>query len=231
MNSPNEDQKPIDNMELLKQQASDCVSGCACHADGPWGRKGLILGTIVLLVAVTLVARAVIKTNGAPSQPDAATFTSPIVAQTPLVESAPAPLPAEPAQASDTFVAKEIGALAELNTAAAASDAVFVYVPGKNGSSSNPPATAMQSAANRIGSQGYKIGLFTLKAGTRDYDLLAAQMSVPGVLAAFKGRGMSAASGDITETKLIQAFVAASSAGGCGPGGCGPAGCAPAGSK
>jgi hypothetical protein len=124
-------------------------------------------------------------------------------------------------------VGTNIASLSDLNTIAAANDAVFVYVPAKEGTSSNPPATAMQSAASRITSQGYKIGLFTLKAGTRDYDLLTAQMSVPGVLAAFKGRGMSATSGDITETKLIQAFVAASSAGGCGPGGCGPAGCGP----
>jgi hypothetical protein len=215
----------MDDMELLKQQASDCAPGCACHGTGPLGRKRLILGTIVLLVAVALVARAVIKTNAAPSQPDAATFTVPIVAQTPPAETAPAAPPVAAAKATDTFVAKEIGALAELNTVAAANDAVFVYVAGKNGTSSNPPAAAMQSAAKRIGSQGLKIGLFTLKAGTRDYDLLTAQMPVPGVLAAFKGRGMSATSGDITETKLIQAFVAASSAGGCGAGGCGPGGC------
>jgi len=225
MSSSNEDQKPMDDMELLKQQASDCAPGCACHGTGPLGRKRLILGTIVLLVAVALVARAVIKTNAAPSQPDAATFTVPIVAQTPPAETAPAAPPVAAAKATDTFVAKEFGALAELNTVAAANDAVFVYVAGKNGTSSNPPAAAMQSAAKRIGSQGLKIGLFTLKAGTRDYDLLTAQMPVPGVLAAFKGRGMSATSGDITETKLIQAFVAASSAGGCGAGGCGPGGC------
>jgi len=227
MSSSNQDRKETDNMELLKQEASGCAPGCDCHASGPLGRKRLILGTIVLLVAVALVARAVIKTNGAPSQPDAAAFTSPIVAQTPPVESAPATPPAEAAKTPVSFVAKEIGALAELNTLAVANDAVFVYIPGKNGSSSNPPAAAMQSAAKRIGSQGVKIGFFALKAGTRDHDLIAAQMSVPGVVAAFKGRGMVPVSGDITETKLIQGFVAASNAGGCGPAGCGPAGCGP----
>jgi len=220
MSSSNQDRKQTNNMELLKQQASDCAPGCACHAAGPLGRKRLILGTIVLLVAFALVARAVIKTNGAPSQPDAAVFASPTVAQTSPAESVSATAPVEAAKTPDPFVGKEIGALAELNTLAAATEAVFVYVPGKNGASSNPPAAAMQSAAKRIGAQGVKIGFFTLKAGTRDYEMLTAQMSVPGVLVAFKGRGMRAASGDITETKLIQAFVAASSAGGCGPAGC-----------
>lgn len=225
MNEPNEEQKPVDNMELLKQQASDCAPGCGCHSTGPWERKRLIVGTIVLLVAVALVARAVIKTNTAPSQPDAASFTSPIVAQTPPAETGPATPPVATATTADTFVAKEIGAFAELNTLAAASDAVFVYVPGKDGTASNPPATAMKSAVSRIGSQGYKITLFTLKAGTRDYEQIAAQMPVPGVLALVKGKGMSAVSGEVTETKLIQGFVAAANAGGCGPGGCGPAGC------
>jgi len=227
MSSSNEDQKQPDNMESQKQQASDCAPGCGCHSTGSLGRKRMIVGTIVLLVAVALVARAVITTNTAPSQPDAAAFTSPIVAQTPSAETGPATSPVATAETADTFVAKEIGAFAELNTLAAASDAVFVYVPGKNGTSSNPPATAMQSAANRIRSQGAKIGLFTLKAGTRDYEQIAAQMSVPGVLALVKGKGMSAVSGEVTETKLIQGYVAASSAGGCGPGGCGPAGCGP----
>lgn len=229
MSSSNEDQKPVDNMELLRQQASSCGAGCACHSSGSSGRKRLILGTIVLLVAVALVARAVIKTNTAPSQPDAAAFTSPIVAQTPPAESAAAAPTAEAAKTTDTFVAKEIGAFSELNTLAITSDAVFVYVPAKDGASSNPPATAMKSAVSRIASQGHKIALFTLKAGTRDYDQIAAQMSVPGVVAMVKGKGMSAVSGDITEAKLIQGFVAASNCGpsGCGPSGCGPAGCGP----
>jgi hypothetical protein len=84
----------------------------------------------------------------------------------------------------------------------------------------------MRGAARTIESKaGLKCGLFTLKAGSRDYDQIAAQMSVPGVLAMAKGRGMSAVSGDITESKLLQGFVAASSAGGCGPSA--GAGCCP----
>jgi hypothetical protein len=49
-------------------------------------------------------------------------------------------------------------------------------------------------------------------------------MTLPGVLAMVKGKGMSPVSGEITETRLIQGFVAASN---CGPGGCGPGGCCP----
>lgn len=223
MSSSNGNAKPADNMELPKQEASACGAGCNCHAGGTAGRKRLILGTIVLLVAVALVARAVIKTNGTPSQPDTAGFALPTAAP---AENTPAPSAAESEKAPSTPVAKEIETLAELNAQATALDAVFVYVPGKDGASGNPPMAAMKNAADRIGVQGTKIGLFTLKAGTRDHDLITTQMAAPGVLAAVKGRGgMIPITGEITETTLIQGFVAASSAGGCGPGGCGPAGC------
>lgn len=225
MSSSNKDGKKTDNMEMLKQQASDCGAGCDCHTGGPMGRKRMIVGTIVLLVAIALVARAVIKTNGASDRPDAPAFALPTVAQTPAAEGVSATPATEAVKTLALSVTTEIGSLAELNTVAAASDAVFVYIPGKDGASGNPPAAAMQGAAGRIGAQGYKIGLFTLKSGTRDHEMIAAQMAVPGVVAGFKGRGMVPISGDITETKLIQGFVASASAGGCGAGGCGPAGC------
>jgi ADP-heptose:LPS heptosyltransferase len=129
------------------------------------------------------------------------------------------------AQTSEPMVGAKIGALAELNTVAANSDAVFVFLPGKSDASAKTPSAQIQGAARTIESQGYKIALFTLKTDSRDYEQVAAQIPVPGVLALVKGRGMSAVSGEITEPKLIQGFVAASSAGGCGAGGCGPARC------
>jgi hypothetical protein len=83
----------------------------------------------------------------------------------------------------------------------------------------------MKAAARTIEAKGIKCGLFTLKAGSADYDQIAKQMSVPGVLALVKGRGMSAVSGEVTEAKLLQGYVAASSASKCGPGA--GAGCCP----
>ena len=225
MNSPNEDQKPADNMELLKQQASDCGAGCACHG-GPSGRLRWVLGVIVLVAAATLVGRAVVKNHGRSAEPAEPAFMT-LAPATTTDSQAPAS-PDEAADTTGTSVGNRIASLSELNTVAAANDAVFVYVPGKEGASGNPPLATMQSAASRIGSQGYKVALFTLETGSRDHAQLAAQMSLPRVLAMVKGKGMSAVSGEITETKLIQGFVAA---GNCGPGGCGPAGCCPTGSQ
>ena len=225
MNAPNEDPKPVDNMESLKQQASACGPGCDCHDTKSSGQLRWVLGAIVLVIAGTLAARAVVKSRTTPAEPAATGFATLTPATT--VDSQPAAQPADTATPASSVVGREIASLADLNTMAASNDAVFVYVPGKDAASGNPPVTALQNAAKRIASQGTKIGLFTLRVGSRDAQQLAAQMTLPGVLAACKGRGMSTASGDISETKLIQAFLAASSAGGCGPGGCCPGGSCP----
>jgi hypothetical protein len=161
-----------------------------------------------------LVARDIIKSDAAPSQTSGQAFALPIAATN---SSAAAPTTEKSVE--------PIGTLSELNTVTTNLDAVFVFLPGKEGTSANSPSTPMKNAARTIEAQGKKIGLFTLKAGSSDYDQIAGQISLPAVLAMVKGRGMNAISGDITETKLVQGFLAASSAGGCGPSA--GAGCCP----
>jgi hypothetical protein len=214
MNTPNENGKPTDNMELLKEQASACGPGCGCHATGTQSKTRRIIGALVLVAAMAMVARAVVKSNAAPPQTSEQAFALPIAATN---SSSSAPMTEKSVET--------IGSLSELNTMAAKPDAVFVFLPGKEGASANPPSTAMNGAARTIEAQGKKIGLFTLKPGSPDYDQIAKQISVPGVLAMVKGRGTSPISGDITETKLVQGYLAASNAGGCGPSA--GAGCCP----
>jgi hypothetical protein len=214
MNTPNENRKPADNMESLKPQAAACDSGCGCHATGTQSKTRRIIGALVLVAAMAMVARAVVKSNAAPPQTSEQAFALPIAA-TNSSTSAP----------TTEKSVETIGSLSELNTMATNLDAVFVFLPGKEGTSDNPPSTPMKGAARTIEAQGKKIGLFTLKAGSSDYDQIAKQISVPGVLAMVKGRGTSPISGDITETKLVQGYLAASSAAGCGPSA--GAGCCP----
>jgi MYXO-CTERM domain-containing protein len=226
MNSPNEDRKPTDKMELLKQQAAGCGPGCGCNATGTPGKTRWLIGAIVLVAAGVMVARAMIKSDGASSQSSAPAFAALAASPTPAGESGNATNSGAVAPTAETSVGTSIGAFSELDTVATNTDAVFIFLPGKDGTSGNPPSTPMKGAAGTIESKaGLKCGLFTLKPGSRDYNQIAKQMSVPGVLTIVKGRGMSAVSGDITESKLVQGFVAASSAAGCGPSA--GAGCCP----
>lgn len=246
MNTKNEDRNPTDNMEKLKHEASECGPGCGCHAGGSSNRMRWIVGVIIILAAGALVARAMIKNNSAPTAKAAPVFASlPTAGQASAPGAGAVPATSAPSQAegpssrlpgdaatnealaaSDTVTVKEIGALSELNTVAADTGGVFIFLAGKNEPPIKAPLAQMRSAAKMIEAQGQKVGIFTLKTDSRDYAQVAMQVAVPCVIAMIKGRGMVPVAGEITESKLIQGFVAASSAGGgCGPSGCGPSGC------
>jgi hypothetical protein len=175
----------------------------------------------VLAAAGALVARAVVKNNATVAAPESASFAVPTVA----VQSSSNGVTA----AVDTNAVKEISSFSELNTMAKDMDGVFVFLPGKTNAAAKEATAQIRSAAQTIERQMKgKIGIFTLKTDSRDYGQVASQIALPGTLAMVKGRGMAPVSGEITEAKLIQAFVSASNAGGgCGPsaGGCGPSGC------
>ena len=215
MSTNKEESIPPSNMELLKKEAAACGPDCGCHTTASTCRIRQVVGVIVLLAAAGLVARAVVKNGGA----SANTTTPGYAAVTTMAET--------PSLANAATAIKEIAALSELNTVATNTDAVFVFLPGTNAASEKAPTAQIQAAARTIESQGRKIGLFTLKADSPEYKQLATQTPVPAVLAMVKGRGMSAVCGEITETKLVQAFVGASSAGGCCGGGSSSAGCGP----
>ncbi len=227
MGTANEEREKPDNVELPKQEASACCGpGCGCESAGQPGKTRWVIGAVVLVAAGVLVVRAVIKTDRASTQPAAVAFADPVASQTAVGTGGIVPNSKVAAPVAETSVGTTISAFSELNTAAANTDAVFVFLPGKDGAAGDPPSATMRGAARAIESRaGLKCGVFTLKAGTRDYEQFARQMSVPCVLAAVKGRGMSAIPGEITETKLLQGFVAASSAGGCSPSAA--AGCCP----
>jgi flagellar basal body-associated protein FliL len=217
----NNDSKLTENSELPKQETSCCGSGCNCHDKGSSGKTRLIIGVVVLAVAGALVARAMVKNNATVAAPASASFTAlPAAAQS---------LSNGVAAVTDTTVVKEISALSELNIVAKDMDGVFVFLPGKTNAAVKEATAQIRSAAQIIERKMKgKVGVFTLKTDSRDYAQVALQIAVPGTIAMVKGRGMAPVSGEITEAKLVQAFVSASSAGGgCGPssGGCGPSGC------
>jgi MYXO-CTERM domain-containing protein len=204
-----------------EQDAGTCGPGCDCGTTGSGGRWRWIVGLIVLVATGALVTRAVVKDGNAPTAPVSTAF-----AALPTLEQTATRDGEGKALAPDAI--GEIAELSELNAVAGDTAGVFVFLPGKTEATA-VPAAILRGAARTIETQlgGSKIGMFTLKVGSQDYEQIASQTTMPGVLAMVKGGGMVPVSGDITETKLIQAYVAASSAGGCGPAsaGCGPSGC------
>ena len=139
----------------------------------------------------------------------------------PTVENATAPESAKRGEKIGEYLAS----LGELNKVALNQDAVFVYIPAKNNEPvSSKTNDAVLAAQKALKSNKITLGLYTLSTSSPDYSGISAQVQSPAILVAIKGKGMAAVSGDVTETKLLQAFTASSRAGGCGPSGCGPSG-------
>ncbi len=220
MSIKSEDGNRPDNVESLEQKGpGSCGPGCGCETAGKPSKGRWVVGVVVLAAAGVMVVRGMVKSDKG-STP-AAGFANPAAAESAAGGADTKP---EAATGSETTVGAMLGGFAELNTTAANTDAVFVFLPGKEGTSVKAPSAPMQAAARTIEAKGMKCGLFTRKAGCADYEQMAKRVAVPAVLALVKGRGMSAVSGEVTEAKLVQGYVAASSAG-CGPGA--GAGCCP----
>jgi len=123
-------------------------------------------------------------------------------------------------------VGEYLESLSALNDVAADQDVVFIFVPAPKGELADDKTnTAVLAAQRTLKSNKIKLGLYTLPTRSPDYATISAQVQAPAILVASKGGGMAAVAGDVTETKLLQAFMATSRAG-CGAG-CGPsnAGC------
>lgn len=219
MSTKNEDGNRPESGESLKPNGSACCGpGCGCETAGKPTKARWVVGVVVLAATGVMVVRGVVKSDRGSTQ---AGFVNPAATQSTAGGTATKP---EAAAAGETIVGATLGAFNELNTAAAQTDAVFVFLPAREGASVKPPSAAMKAAARTIEAKGMKCGLFTLKPGSPDYDQMAKRVPVPAVLAMVKGRGMSAVSGEVTEAKLVQGYVAASTAG-CGPSA--GAGCCP----
>ena len=103
-------------------------------------------------------------------------------------------------------------------------DLVFVLLAAENQQTNQNIISQIDAAAQAISKDGILISAFKLKKTSPDYAQLAKQYSVPSVLAMVKWRGVSAVSGKITKSKLVQAYVKASRpVSGCaGSSGCKP---------
>lgn len=207
MNTPSADLGKTGDREPMEQQPPACGPRCDCHTMESSSRVRWVLGAIVLGAAIAMAARAMVKSKAVSPDKGVSGFATGVVSTS--TNNAPVTV--------DTGAGSEISALSDLNAVASDTNAVFVLLPDRRRESGNAPMAEIQSAARMLEARGGKLGVFTLKPGVRDYERITAQVAVPGVLAMVKGRGISAISGEITESELIQAFVAASRAGGCGP--------------
>ena len=210
MNETGEKNEREAGMAPVKEEASACGPGCSCTA-GQSGRTRWVLGAIIIVAAGVFVARAVMNSGPDPGQqPDAGQVLSQGAGS-----AAPAvPQAADAKQVQGPVVCGElIRSLGELDQKAQDKDGVFIFLAGADADKSRGAVSVIEKGVTSLQGGNIKVGLFTLERESSEFADLAKQVPPPGVIVLVKGRGMSSVSIDVTESKLMEAFIAASGAG------------------
>ncbi len=103
---------------------------------------------------------------------------------------------------------------------------VYVLLPDKSGDAALV-SKQINGAIKKLSAAGVDAAAFTLPKNADGRDKLVSVYSItsfPSVLAMGKSTGMQVISGEITEPKLLRAYVTACAASACGSGGCPPKG-------
>lgn len=212
---------------MKKTESNDCGPGCDCGK--PSGNtKGKTIISLIVLLAICgiFVYKAYSAKQNASTNTEVA-FSVPGATQADGQDAVVPAMDAGNTAVQMVEVRKKVGdaldSLVTLNKVAINQDAVFVFIPAQGDDTVDQKTTdAIASATQRLKTNNIRIGLYTLQSSSPQYAQIASQLSLPGMLVISKGFGMSGLSGEITETKLLQAYVASKS---CGPSGCGPTGC------
>ncbi len=204
----------------------DCGPGCDCGSPSGSGRAKLAVSLVVLLAVAVVVAYKVINkdaNNAVAGREEAEGFTTTAAAaqnaaagKEPAIQGRGEMDNTALTAKGDTGIGEYLDSMSVLNKVALGQDAVFIFVPAKKDEViGETTRTGVLSAKQTLASKNIKVGLYTLKTAAPDYSAIASQVQLPAILVACKGRGMEVVSGKVTETKLLQAFMTSSQAGGC----------------
>src|ERR1035437_2910404 len=146
MSIPNEDGKQPEKIESLKEGAACCGFGCGCDSAGKPSKSRWMVGVIVLAIAGVMVVRGMVRSDKGAPQASPAGFADPAATETMGGGS----VTNSDAAVDETTGGTTSGAFAEPNTVAVTTDAVFIYLPGKEVTAAKAPSTPMKAAARLI---------------------------------------------------------------------------------
>ena len=219
----NEDKEQANSQKNTSDLQSCCDGGSCCtsSSDGAGKNWKIAIFILIVIAAGAVLARSFIRKANSPAnqgqqqfaiiQPESGSYIdAPSIADS-TVSNQPA----------SSLWGKPLDSLASLGEAASDTDAVFILLAAEDQQDMQPVTREIEAAAKTIQAGGTRISAFRLMQGAPNYANLTKQLSVPCVLAMVKGCGVSGVpAGQITETKLVQAFVTASRPGSacCPPG-------------
>ena len=189
-------------------QATSCGPDCACNTKTAASSPAkLILLAAIIIVAGAALGYSLMRKSHADSA------ASPVGYPALSHSAAQDKKQSSPSQ-PEAFAPLE--SFAALNTVAKELGGVFVLLVDNDAGKTPAMVQEISAAKNDIASRGLQMGLFQLNRNSPDFDGASAQLKPPGVLVLVKGKGMRGVRGDdITQTNLLQAFMAAMQPSGC----------------
>jgi len=243
----NDDKEKADSREESSDLQPCCDGGSCCPSgsDDAGKKLKIVISILIVVAAGAVLARSIIKKSGNSTEQGQDTFATIQpdlrldIASPPSSETTKQNLTASNDIAETPELTNEkteedvldkvtsalwrpeLDSIASLGKVAADTDAVFILLTADDQQSNQAAIKHIEAAAKTIQAGGTRISAFRLKQDAPNYANLKEQLSVPCVLAMVKGGGLSPVpAAQITEAKLVQAFVAASrpSSGCCPPG-------------
>ena len=202
--------------------SASCGPECSCNA-----KRGMSLQVkIILFIGIVAVAGAVLasslmkksRTTGPVKTPNEYAVTASQLSASSVVTRKDSSV----SNVADTQTVsfKSLSSLSALNTVAQDVDGVFILLVKSDTGKTPGIVKEITAAKKKITERGMRIGVFQLASDAPDFAMFSAQLKPPGVVVILKGRGMRGVQGaDITETKLLQAYMAAMQPTSCCPAG------------
>lgn len=210
-------QECSDNIQSCCPSASEGESCCPSGSDDGGKAWKSVVFILIVVAAGIVLARSIVKKFDSSAEQNQESFAT-------IQPEAKSGAPTVPSDTTEIW-GKPFDSLMSLNKVATEIDAALIFLPGEDQDDIESINEQIEAAAKKIRTGGIRISAFKLDKETKDYSMLAGQYSVPCVIAMIKGGGSSGVSGEITEAKLLQAYVIASrpssaccpSGGPCGP--------------
>lgn len=211
------------------QQDQPCCdtsqSGACCSLGSGGGSKNLKTAIFigVILLAGAVVARSLLTKNGETASQSAEVTSSFDTVGQPDNTGLSTESTATGEQTSETAAISyctTLDSIKSLDTLAADKTAVFILLAGESEESTAKATGEIEQAVKTISTKGIQVGTYTMDKDTADYAWLVQKLSIksfPAIVAMGKGCGAATVSGEITEAKLLGAFIKATTPVSCGP--------------
>lgn len=190
----------------LKLASEQCGPGCDCAKPSGSKKMRMAVTLLVVLAACGVLAYKMAGAKTGPPAGKSAAFSAGIASQGTGAGS----------QVHGTDAGEQLDSLSSLNEKAADKNAVFICIPAPgDGAVKRKTVGAINAAMRNLKSNGIDAGMYTLKPGTPDYAKVTAKATPPEVIVISRGGSAVMVAGALTETNLMQAYVASTRSGGC----------------